>query len=130
MIGLYLAGTCPDCGEAKLEVVRHVMRSGQEHIGAWCHDCKRWGTLKGETGLWPKKERFTWCYDGLRVVDDNPKPECQVEGCTNEGAELHHWAPRKLFAGECEQWPKGWLCKEHHARWHITVTPQLVRVGG
>ena len=48
--------------------------------------------------------------------------------CGERTAEMHHWAPRKIFGNkECEQWPKDWLCKTCHDAWHKIVTPQLVK---
>jgi len=47
--------------------------------------------------------------------------------CGGRTAEMHHWAPRKIFGDkECEQWPKDWLCTTCHKVWHKIVTPQLV----
>jgi hypothetical protein len=45
--------------------------------------------------------------------------------CGNRATEMHHWAPRGIFGDDCENWPKDYLCKDHHEHWHRAVTPQL-----
>lgn len=45
---------------------------------------------------------------------------CSVRGCSNPGQELHHWAPRCLFA-DADQWPQSLLCLDHHREWHRTT---------
>lgn len=52
-----------------------------------------------------------------------PKPRCEV--CGTKGAQEHHWAPKHLFDGEAENWPKSWLCTKCHTLWHNTVTPEM-----
>jgi protein-arginine kinase activator protein McsA len=47
--------------------------------------------------------------------------------CGDRDCELHHWSPRAIFGAECENWPKDYLCKSCHAKWHKIVTPQLVK---
>lgn len=70
----------------------------------------------GQAGRW-----------GLRVEDIpeleyRPEILCEVAGCQNPGAELHHWAPKELFGvREANDWPTSLLCKPHHDRWYQAV---------
>lgn len=50
--------------------------------------------------------------------DRSKQEQCSVKGCTNLGAENHHWAPKHIFGDECELWPQSSLCREHHDLWH------------
>lgn len=46
--------------------------------------------------------------------------------CGRRGAELHHWAPKRIFGvKESWQWPTDYLCKMCHDAWHKLVTPEL-----
>jgi hypothetical protein len=48
--------------------------------------------------------------------------------CGARGAEEHHWAPQAKFGKEeADRWPKDFLCKACHDKWHRLVTPELVR---
>jgi hypothetical protein len=51
---------------------------------------------------------------------------CSVHDCTENGAQLHHFAPTGIFGAEADYWPVGYLCRRHHAEWHQRVTPGLV----
>lgn len=62
----------------------------------------------------------------LPVLMPDFTDRCAV--CGSRGAERHHWAPKAIFGtNECEQWPKDYLCKKCHDKWHKLVTPQLVK---
>lgn len=41
--------------------------------------------------------------------------------------ERHHFAPRHLFGWDAESWPKAYLCRPCHMRWHRKVTPEMWR---
>jgi len=58
-------------------------------------------------------------WESLPLFLDNTEtaPPCAYRGCTNEGSEYHHYAPRHLFE-DADQWPAGPLCHFHHDQWH------------
>ena len=49
--------------------------------------------------------------------------------CTrsSDGVELHHWAPRHLFA-DADWWPTSNLCRWCHGVWHSVMTPAGKRI--
>ncbi len=51
---------------------------------------------------------------------------CSVHDCTENGAQLHHFAPTGIFGPEADRWPVGFLCRRHHAEWHRRVTPGML----
>jgi hypothetical protein len=53
-------------------------------------------------------------------------PHNRCARCGARDVELHHWAPRAMFGEEADRWPQDYLCHDHHAEWHRTVTPGLV----
>lgn len=46
--------------------------------------------------------------------------QCEHSGCEDFDTELHHWAPRSVFA-DADRWPTSYLCKQHHREWHTTT---------
>lgn len=45
-------------------------------------------------------------------------PGCTVAGCTDDGVDQHHFAPRNTFGSDAESWPVMPLCRRHHVEWH------------
>lgn len=61
---------------------------------------------------------------GLEVASYGADQPCVV--CGSQGdSEEHHWAPRHLFGDECDKWPRAYLCRSCHVRWHQLVTPNM-----
>ena len=103
-----------------------------------------WGNCSGDetilvplafrqrNGLWVKQYRCINCrllnrkeYGGdlpgaLPVHDDIDTTPCERCGGTDNGIEVHHWAPRHLFR-DCERWPTARLCPPCHREWHNTI---------
>jgi len=48
--------------------------------------------------------------------------KCEV--CDINEGELHHWAPQYLFP-DADSWPKSYLCRACHRKWHDLVTPNM-----
>ena len=120
---------CDRCNRAtRQEISRRVAANGVEHFGWWCLECRWW--MKNKTGgLWIDKatlERNGVDLSLAPVVERIDQPRCAR--CGARGAEEHHWAPRALFGkDEADRWPKDFLCKRCHDKWHLLVTPALVR---
>lgn len=57
--------------------------------------------------------------NSLPEKDDNSYVLCEVWGCDRPGAEIHHWAPKSVFA-DADNWPTSLLCRHHHSLWHKT----------
>lgn len=104
---------CPRCGTESV-IYRSITRSGSHVVVERCPKC-RTNPQKGNAFL-PLKN-YDW--ESLPLFEDNSLdvPPCEVRGCQNKGAEYHHWAPQHLF-DDANDWPTGWLCREHHKEWH------------
>ena len=90
--------------------VKLVRKSNGYVVGTWvCDGCGR----QFETGCESPESDLTTDHLGKN-------PAC--ERCGAVESELHHWAPRALFA-DAEDWPKSWLCPPCHRLWHRTMTP-------
>lgn len=55
----------------------------------------------------------TWC----RTDEKLDTLRCVVNGCTQTGFEMHHFAPRNIFH-DSDDWPYLPLCRMHHQHWH------------
>lgn len=110
-----------------------IARNGAESFCWQCSvpGCGAISKNPANRGIWiPKEEvqRFLSPeeIEALPRIVESPSERCVV--CGDRNTEYHHWAPRAMFPnGEAENWPKDWLCKKCHDRWHAIVTPQLVK---
>jgi hypothetical protein len=93
-----------------------ICESGQIKFPWYCTKCKKRTTIYE-----PKDERVIYT-----LVFDMSGP-LQCERCGKQGAELHHWSPRKIFGAEAEEWPQSFLCQKCHLEWHWKVTPQIMK---
>jgi hypothetical protein len=116
-----------DRGCAKCHAPREALRIGRAQLASgatvypwYCTRCL------ATTTIYAKKEvalRQSGVIDVLTATQRKgaTRPPCEV--CGAGGTELHHWAPRALFGEECDAWPRSWLCRGCHLRWHQLVTP-------
>lgn len=130
--GVWRLGDCPDCGmDVSLEVVREVHPAGGERLGAWCHNCRRWGKLPGQRGPWLTRAEVGAAYEFLRIVGASiPDRECAVIGCGDPGIVRHEWAHPAVFGTAAAGWPASWLCVKHHEEWLARMAPLLVTTAG
>lgn len=94
-----------------------VCSNGAIQYKAYCLECGGKGApfTYGEVdGLDPDRIPI------LRSHDVVPCERCGSE----EGSEVHHWAPIHLFE-DAEDWPMSHLCRKCHMEWHRVVTPLM-----
>lgn len=103
---------CPHCG-SEVQTYRQINSNGAKVVVKRCVVCHRVPDLKHV--FYPKDENW----DSLPLLEDftTDAYPCCVKGCTNQGSELHHFAPRHLF-DDANSWPMGFLCAKHHREWH------------
>lgn len=53
------------------------------------------------------------------VISFDDRIPCDVKGCSNIGAEYHHFSPSHLFGDAADNYPTANLCKYHHDNWHM-----------
>jgi len=103
---------CKNCN-INCILYKQINASGAVVVVERCPDCGR-NPNKGHPFL-PKAEGW----ESLPLFEDysiGAEP-CAVRGCTNIGTEYHHFSPRHIFE-DADDWPTGYLCKEHHKEWH------------
>ena len=108
---------CERCDDLVLaRLVRNVAKNGVSQVYWYClagrHSTSKSGNLISHAGIAVKDLPIISNYSG----------DFTCEVCGAPFAELHHWAPRSLFPGEYEYWPKSYLCPDCHNKWHKIVT--------
>jgi len=124
---------CHKCGrETTALLVQDITTSGVSQIYWKCEVCNK--PIDETRRCIPHKTIRDFRFGGgqhiniekLPIVKDNSQITTPCEVCGKFGVELHHWAPKHLFGDtESEKWPKAWLCRECHAKWHKLVTPNM-----
>lgn len=91
--------------------------NGSTQYKAYCLECGGKGT--------------NFPYSDIQGLDDARIPlltDHDVTPCercgSEEGSEVHHWAPAHLF-DDSHDWPKSHLCRKCHLEWHAKVTPKM-----
>ncbi|MGH3800865.1 MAG: hypothetical protein ACRDTD_12140 [Pseudonocardiaceae bacterium] len=80
--------------------------------------CLRCGRMDYPGSSLPRgSELFDVCLRDLREHHD--VPPC-VRCGTDQGTELHHWAPQAIFA-DANLWPTAPLCRDCHQLWHAAM---------
>lgn len=111
------------CWEHDPEPARVISGDGRvRHVMAClnCHQEDATTTVGDRDGAdtWPVLTDARFDRDGHIVT-----PPCEHCG-SRGGTQLHHWAPRAMFA-DANRWPTSYLCPPCHAMWHRIVTPEL-----
>lgn len=122
---------CTNC-KITVSAVLHlnIGTNGAESFTWVCQRCNKRNPFRGDDYFIAKeKVSAKLTKEQIEFLPRLMQPAyCRCVVCGSRNAELHHWAPRAIFGNdECEQWPKDYLCKEHHDQWHLKVTPQLVK---
>jgi hypothetical protein len=118
---------CKGCGEmVEAPLWRKFTNSGSETFVRICPVCTKFAPFGG--ALWIAKDEvyrfFTKTQiEAMPVIMPECSSRCVV--CGNRTAELHHWSPKAIFNDEAESWPKDYLCKPCHDKWHRMVTPNI-----
>jgi hypothetical protein len=123
------SGFCSTCKQ-KTRFLLHMqlMQSGARHFLWVCQTCNTRNPGSGPYYISAEliiAHLSTNQIESLPVIMPDLSNRCAV--CGKREAELHHWAPKALFGKDSGDWPKDYLCKEHHNLWHLKVTPQLIK---
>lgn len=125
---------CVQCKtEVKIVLHKQIFENGTEHYVWVCSICTR-KNPRGDRQLFiPKliveKALSVAEIEAIPILMEAPVYRCVK--CGKRGAELHHWAPKGIFGREeADKWPRDYLCKPCHDKWHLLVTPQLVMEKG
>lgn len=115
-----------DCLHRNVAPAAIIVRDGSRHYRTRCFDC---GCLSAQSISADVLRRHNIDPATLEVVRDDREPDEPCEVCgSDDGVQLHHWAPQSLeqrFRSP-QAWPTAMLCRTCHAEWHRAVTPDLV----
>lgn len=124
------SGTCRNCKSHTHAVLHVALRQNGSTAYVWiCSRCNCQNPYNGKLYI-PREEVEKYLtkeqLDALPLM--MPRLENRCAKCGARDVELHHWAPTAIFGkDEAELWPKDYLCKNCHDKWHLAVTPQLVK---
>jgi hypothetical protein len=108
--------TFAKCGQRRSLAARFAVRqrNGVTLISTRCAHC---GAVVKTQGATDDVHLLPLWHDH---TDSTPCARCGSQ----DGVELHHWAPRHLFE-DADKWPVSELCRPCHQRWHALVTPYM-----
>lgn len=110
--GYHCSGTSPIAHLGKVKA-----SNGTIQYKAYCPECGCVGTNFKHSELdYLDVDKIPF----IRVHDVVPCERCGSE----DGSELHHWAPQYLF-DDADEWPTSYLCRDCHGEWHSKVTPKM-----
>lgn len=117
------------CTHTKTGYGRLISTDGHVHVVRCCLGCmQRVHSMESVKKDQVREEGHV--IEELPIIQDfrGVGEECEVRGCTSTNTQLHHWAPRRIFGDEADDWPTSWLCVErHHPLWHAMVTSRRFR---
>lgn len=110
---------CVSCKGGNIKRVKNRTGSGAYQVIDMCMDCL---TNSRGSAIYVSHKQAGLPLEEIPLWVDYTKqnPPCYVCG-SQEGTELHHFAPRHIFPDEAELWPKEYLCAVHHRQWHETI---------
>jgi len=124
-------GPCVQCKVDTLFLLhRQLFMNGSDHFLWVCSVCNR--KNPDNKSLYIAREKIeahlsAADIDNLPIIMPDLFNRCAV--CGSRGTELHHWMPQAL-SPDANNWPKDYLCKQCHDKWHQIVTPGLVKEVG
>ena len=110
---------CVNCRSTSVVFYREQRRDGGYHVRCTCNECG--ADALGKPFI--RADDYGLDKDTLPIMalpEDQLIP-CDVRGCTNTCAQLHHLAPKNKFDGASDSWPTMWACHFHHVEWHWRV---------
>jgi len=108
---------------------RMITSSGIAHVHLFCRRCTYRTGARKHADYTPEQ------IASMPIYRVNTCWSCKGAGCqhctcahcgSQDGTELHHWAPRHLF-DDSDRWPTSPLCRDCHRLWHATVTPNMAK---
>ena len=120
---------CDKCNSSELKIGVTQIASGATVHPIYCNNCKEVFAKYVSKKI---ANEYRIKYGELENVKtrtakylEKRQQNITCEVCKKNEGELHHWAPQYLFKDEAEQWPKSYLCRSCHKKWHNLVTPNM-----
>ena len=119
---------CSKCGSQDVKIGITNTQSGSTVYPIYCNQCGDVSNkyIKKQIALEYALTNGPLVYVKTRTSEYIEKKQIEIkcEVCDANEGELHHWAPQYLF-NDAEKWPKSYLCRACHRRWHDLVTPNM-----
>lgn len=119
---------CLKCESEDLKIGITNTQSGSTIYPVYCNQC---GDVSNKYIKKHVALEYAITNGPLEYVETNTakwmkekQQEIKCEVCDINEGELHHWAPQYLFP-DADSWPKSYLCRACHRKWHDLVTPNM-----
>jgi len=112
-----------NCRPAEIGITYIVAANGHRQYRPCCMICARAPVYNIPHDRLTEGEKTAAAF--LRGAQPRQCKRCRAWGPT----EIHHWAPRALFA-DSACWPTSELCHRCHVEWHQTIATAAARKGG
>lgn len=117
------------CAHPKGEPQRLMAANGAIHVVMVCIDCDE----AVQPGHFEAHDTIYDTLDSLPIWRDYRGQNPPCARCGDMTSEEHHMYPRALEGlEEAERWPKVWICRKCHGRWHVQIIRAALdgRLGG
>jgi protein-arginine kinase activator protein McsA len=119
---------CLKCESEDLKIGITNTQSGSTIYPVYCNQC---GDVSNKYIKKHVALEYAITNGPLEYVETNTakwmkekQQQIKCEVCDINEGELHHWAPQYLFQ-DADSWPKSYLCRACHRKWHDLVTPNM-----
>lgn len=119
---------CLKCESEDLKIGITNTQSGSTIYPVYCNQC---GDVSNKYIKKHVALEYALTNGPLEYVETNTakwmkekQQQIKCEVCDINEGELHHWAPQYLFQ-DADSWPKSYLCRACHRKWHDLVTPNM-----
>lgn len=119
---------CLKCESEDLKIGITNTQSGSTIYPVYCNQC---GDVSNKYIKKHVALEYAITNGPLEYVETNTakwmkekQQQIKCEVCDINEGELHHWAPQYLFP-DADSWPKSYLCRACHRKWHDLVTPNM-----
>ena len=119
---------CLKCESEDLKIGITNTQSGSTIYPVYCNQC---GDVSNKYIKKHVALEYALTNGPLEYVETNTakwmkekQRQIKCEVCDINEGELHHWAPQYLFS-DADSWPKSYLCRACHRKWHDLVTPNM-----
>ncbi len=119
---------CLKCESEDLKIGITNTQSGSTIYPVYCNQC---GDVSNKYIKKHVALEYAITNGPLEYVETNTakwmkekQQQIKCEVCDINETELHHWAPQYLFP-DADSWPKSYLCRACHRKWHDLVTPNM-----
>lgn len=117
--------TYEPCGNEEHWIGVRIYKDARRVLGAQCQRCgNAWGSFSTKYMCPDPLDR---CGTGVISDSRDSAVTCMYANC-DLPAQLHHYAPKKVFGQEADLFGVVPLCPEHHRAWHRVMDARAAEI--